>query len=818
MQTLWRELRYGLRVLRKNPGFSWVAILILALGIGASTAIFSVIDAVLLRPLPYPHPQQIVRVWEQGADGNRMNLAGPNFEDLRAQNHTLSAFAEFGSWPASVSGGSEPVRLNIAAVSQDFFKALGVEPFRGRGFTPDEHLSHGSPAMIVSYGYWRQFLAGAADLSQVHLSMDGRIYPVIGVMPPGFDFPSNAAAWVPNEYYSLSSSRTAHNFDGLGRVRDAFTVEQARADLDMVARRIRSEYGAKVDLTDAAVVPLAEAMVGQVRPALLTVLGAVVLLFLVACANVAGLLLARTAERRKEFAVRVALGAGRAHLLRQSVSELAVLSLAGGVLGVLAALWMVKILPAILPANLLRQEGITVNTAVLLFALGATVAVALSLGILAAWRASARDLHTALSIGSRSYSGTSTSQRLRRVLVIAQIAATLVILIGAGLLGRSFYLLTSVSPGFQEEHLITAQLSLPGFQEDHAGVVRQIRFLQSAIDRIGAVPGVTSAGLVTNLPVGSGLADGTFLSLNGRRPPASFDEFEQMARNLKDKGTADYCVASEGYFRTTGIPLLRGRLFNDLDGPDSPHVALISQSLARQQWPSQDPIGQVVEFGNMDGNLQPLTIVGIVGDVRAEGLDQPSSPIIYVDYSQRGLGFNTSLTIVLRSAAPAGPIVSAARGIFHDLDRDVPVGFSTFAHELGGWFAERRFLLLLMGWFAAAALALATVGIYGVVAFSVARRTQEIGIRMALGAQRSDVLRLVVGEGARLALVGVVIGVVLSLAVTRLISSLLFETSAVDPFTFVGIAGLLSGVALLASYIPAHRAMRTDPMVALRYE
>src|SRR5487761_905188 len=755
MKTLHNDLRFALRSLAKNPGFAFVAILTLALGIGASTAIFSVVDAVLLRALPYPNPQQIVRVWELGSRGNRMNLADPNFEDFRAQNRTLTALAEYDFVPSSVSGGSEPVRINIAEVSHDFFKALGVEPFRGRAFAASEQHLHGAPAVIVSYGYWKRYLGGSDDLSHLRLSMDGEVYPVVGVMPRGFDFPAGVAGWIPRELDPMLPSRTAHNWHGLGRLRDGVTVQQARADLDAIARRIKSQYGKEVDLSDAAVVPLADAMVGDVRAALLTLFAAVGLLLLVACANVAGLLLSRTAARRKEFAVRVALG------------------------------------------------------------------------LFAAWRAGGGDLHEALNAGSRSYSGTGASQRLRGLLVIGEIATTLVILAGAGLLGRSFLRLISVSPGLREENLISLHFSpppaatvfnAPADQPDQAGVVRQIRFIQDALGRLRAIPGVESAGITDGLPLSGDLSDGTFLILNGQKPPSNFEEFDRIAQNHEQTGHADYCIAGEGYFRTAGIPLIRGRLFNDQDSINAPHVALISEMLAQQRWPNQDPIGQIIDFGNMDGNLKPMTIVGIVGDVRARGLNLPPSAIIYGDYNQRGFGYDPSPTIILHSAGAAEPVVAAARGIFHDLDPTIPVNFSTFKDELGGWLADRRFLLLLVGLFAAAALALAAVGIYGVVAFSVTRRTQEIGIRMALGAQPRDVLRIVLGEGARLTGIGVAIGLLVSFAVTQLMSSLLFGVKATDPITFLGVAVLLSLVALLACYIPARRAMHTDPMVALRYE
>ena len=821
METLLRELRYGSRILTKSPGFAAIAVLTLGLGIGAATAIFSVVDAVLLRALPYPNPQKIVRVWEQAPSGHRMNLADPNFHDFRAQNDTFASLAAYEDLPSSISGGSEPARVDIAEVSSGFFPTFGVAPIRGRFFSSDEQRLHGTPAAIVSYRYWQRYLGGAADLSQFHLRMEGAVYPVVGVMPEGFDFPPGAAAWIPRELFPVESSRTGHNWRGIGRVRDGITIAQARANLGAIARRMKQDYGKEVDLNDAAVVPLADALVGDVRAALLTLLGAVGLLLLVACANVAGLLLARTSARRKELAVRAALGAGRGRLIQQFLSEAFSLSFAGGVLGILIAAAAVRTLPAILPANLPRQEGVAINTPVLLFALAAIVAVAVALGLFGAWRAASVDLQEALTSGSRGNSGSGASQRMRGFLVIGEIATTLVILIGAGLLGRSFVRLISTNPGFSGQNLITMEFPLPSHKWlEPSDVPRQAQQMDDLLTRLRSLPGAETVGLAGALPVASGddLADGDFVILNGGKAPTNFEEFARTIHSRTDTGHADYCVAGAAYFRAMGIPLVRGRMFGEQDAANAPHVAVISEALARQRWPDQDPIGQVIEFGNMDGNLKPLTIIGIVGDVRASGLDLPPTRIIYVDYRQRGLNANSSPTIVMRSSAPLALIVPEARAMFHELAPDAPVKFSTFEQELGGWLADRRFLLLLVGLFSAAALILAAVGIYGVVAFSVTRRTQEIGIRVALGAQRSDVMRLVVGEGARLAMLGVAIGIAASFAITRLLSSLLFGVTATDPVTFAGVALLLSMVALLASYIPARRAMRLDPNTALRYE
>jgi len=828
-ERLLQDFRYALRQMRRSPGFAAASVATLALGIGASTAIFSVTDAVLLRPLPYPNPQQIVRIWEQAPDGHTMNLAQLNFEDFRRQNHTFSSMAEYGYGVESMTGGSEPVRVTVAAVSKDFFTVLGVNPFLGRTFAADELLPHGAPAILVSYGYWKQDLGGARELSRFHLVMGGTDYSVVGVMPPAFDFPSDTSAWIPSELDPDTGTRTAHNWHGIGRLREGATLAEARADLDTIARRLKSHYGRAVDLNSAAVIPLADAAVGDVRTALLVLLAAVGTLLLISCANVAGLSIARTSARTRELAVRSAMGAGRGRLVRQFLAESMVMSLLAGIAGILIAGIGVRMLPAILPANLPRQKGIAMNLQVLLFALAITVFVGISLGLFTAWRAGRANLRNALNAGAHQHSGSSGVQRLRNALVTGEIALTLVVMVVAGLLGRSFWRLIETNPGFRSDHLITLQFSFPprvnlpdtGMgKAASASTVLQVHLIDDLLSRLRALPGAGNVGIAGAIPVAAGdnLADGEFLILDGIKPPSNFAEWDVIDRNPDHVGHALYCVASRGYFTTLGIPLVRGRLFDERDGLNAPNVAVISESLARQRWPNQNPIGHVIDFGNMDGNPKPLTIVGIVGDVRVRGLDLPPGEVIYVDYRQRGMNENSMPTILMRTNTPEDQIIPLARDVFHQLAPDAPVAFTSFAEEMGGWLADRRFLLLLVGAFAASALVLVSVGLYGVIAFFVTRRTQEIGIRMAIGANRSNILRLVVGEGLRLAVAGVAVGVVVSLLMAHLLSSLLFGISPADPLTFSAIVLVLVLVTLAACFIPARRAMTVDPVTALRYE
>jgi putative ABC transport system permease protein len=817
LRSVLSDCQYGLRQLRKNSGATAVMVFTLALGIGATTAIFSVVYGVLLRPLPYTNPNRIMAVFEVSAEGRWAHLADPNFDDFRDQNRSFQAIAKYNDYVVSVSGASQPSRTAVAHVSPDFLKVFSIQPVFGRDFTAGDAKKGAGPTVLVSHGYWRQDLGSPQDLSQAHLKIDGAVYSVIGVLPAGFRFPADVDLWLPTDLEGENRSRTSHNYNAVGRLRDGVSVEQANRDISAIARRIHDTSSEQSEylLKDGIVVPLQESITGKARSPLLVLLGAAGFLLLVACANVANLLLSQASVRERELAIRSALGAARGRLVRQFLTEAFLLSLVGGGLGVLGAFGGVAGLVALAPGNLPRVNSVSISSPVLVFAFLLSTAVAAGLGAFTAARATSGDPRKGLGEGGRGQAGSPGSQRVGRAIVAAQIAITLVLVVGAGLLGRSLMKVLEVNPGFRVDKIVTMDVSLPWVEDPKAKASQGI-FFSNLIEGLKQIPGVRKVGATSGLPlVDGGLPDGMFLLMAQNEIPKTTDDLVAMFQQKERLGVADFGVVTAGYFQALGIPLIRGRIFDERDGPNSPHVAVVSESLARDRWPNQDAIGHTIEFGNMDGDLRLLTIVGIVGDTHEYGLDVPPRPTVYVNLFQRP---RPAITITMLSDADTRSVVSAARGILHDLDPEVPAKFQTFSQVYSASLGSRRFNVILIGFFGTVALLLATAGVFGVMAYSVSRRTREIGVRVALGAGSGDVLRMILSQGLRTIFIGVAIGIAGSLALTRTVESLLFGVTATDPLTFGGVTLLLVGAALLACFIPARRATKVDPMVALRYE
>jgi ABC-type antimicrobial peptide transport system permease subunit len=827
MDTLIKDIRVGLRSLLKRPAFAILAISTLALGIGASTAIFSVVDGVLLKPLPYPEAERIVQLREVGTRGGRMAFAEPNFLDLRTRSHSFAALAQYNGSLTTVNGGAEPVRALTYLVSADFFNVIGVKPAVGRLFSPEESRAGGPPVAVVSYGFWQRLLGANPDLSQTTLRVMDETVTVVGVMPQGLGFPTTAEVWVPRELFPGEVSRSAHNWSVIGRLRDDVSAEQALAEVSGIGKQLKQENGKDMDGVDFTFIPQQEYMVGNVRSPLVIILVAVGFLLLVACANVANLLLAQTTTRQRDFAVRSALGATRFRLVRQFITENLLLVLTAAALGTVFSFWGVKLLLTLNEQSLPRMNEIGVDSRAIVFTLGLSILIAVVLGFVPLVRFSMKDLERTLresGSGARGFAG----RHLRSFLVVSQMALTLVLMIGSGLLAKSFYRLLQIDPGFRTESVVAMELSLPSVRMDEQrykqfmqaykklteeGVApnvdnvkltaeeeQQRQFQNQLLDRLGSTPGMIASGVISDLPLTGGGPDGTFLINN----------------NPAKKGNADYRLASAGYFSALNIPLLRGRMFDASDSPNAPHSAVVSQSLVQKYWPNENPIGQTIQFGNMDGDLRLLHIVGVVGDVHDYGVDQRPVPTIYGNALQRLP--SSSYTVVSRSQAGVTALVPAMRDVVRGLDPQLPLKFRTLDQVFSSSLDRQRFSLVIFGVFGVAALLLAAMGIYGVTSYAVAQRTQEIGIRMALGAQMKDVITLILRSALSLVLVGAVIGLAGAYAATRLMASFLFGVKPTDAFTFVAVPLLLLLVALVASLVPAHRATKVDPLVALRYE
>jgi predicted permease len=803
-------------MLAKNPGFFAVAVLTLALGIGATTAIFSVVYGVLLRPLPYRDSNRIMAVFEVTSKDRPSPVADPNFDDFRDQSRSFLAIAKYSDDIAAVSGASQPTRTRVARVSPDFLKVFAIQPILGRDFSASDAKKGAGPTVLVSYGYWRQHLGSPRDLSQSHLKIGGAVFSAIGVLPAGFGFPANVDLWLPADLDGENPSRTSHNYYAVGRLRDGVTVEQANRDIGAIARRIYATSSEQGDylLKDGIAVPLEDSITGRARSPLLVLLGAVGFLLLVACANVANLLLAQASVRERELAIRSALGAARGRVIRQFLTEAFLLSLVGGGLGILGAFWGVAGLVALAPENLPRLDSVSINIPVLVFAFLLSTAVAAGLGAFTAVRATSGDPRKGLVEGGRGQAGSPGSQRVGRVIVVVQIAITLILVVGAGLFGRSLIKVLEVNPGFRVNEIVTMDVSLP-WVDDPKAKAGQAIFFSNLIDRLKQIRGVRKVGATSGLPMDGGLPDGMFLLMTQDEIPKTTAGLGAMFQQKERIGNADFCVATDGYFQVLRIPLIRGRLFDERDAANTSHVAVISESLARDRWPNQDPIGHTIEFGNMDGDLRLLRIVGIVGDTHEYGLEVPPRPTVYVNLFQRP---RAAITLTMLSDADIRLVTSAARAILQDLNPEIPTRFRTFSQVYSAALGSRRFNVILTGFFGITALLLATAGVFGLMAYSVTRRTREIGVRVALGAVPGDVLKMILGQALRMIFIGVAIGITGSLALRRTVESLLFGVTATDPLTFGGVTLLLVGAALLACYIPSRRAMRVDPMVALRYE
>jgi predicted permease len=808
-----RDLRYGVRMLRRAPGFAVVAIVTLALGIGASTAVFSVVNGVLLQPLPYPDAERVVRLFQIDGNGRRMGSASePNYLDWRQQTRGFRAMSQVSSGPSPVTIGSETSMMTGASVSADFFDAMGVRPVVGRGFRADEHQLGAAPAVVVSDRLWRARLSRAA-LDTLRLRVSDTVYEVVGVMPPSFDYPPGSEYWFPRELTPPQTSRTGHNWTVVARLADGVALTAAVAELSAVSRALKAQYGEGTWMADATAVPLREVLTATARPTLLMLLAAAVLLLVIAALNVSNLQLARAAGRRRELAMRLAVGAGRGRLLRQLLAEAVVLATAATVVGLALAIGGLRILVAMQPANLPRTENVSVDVTALGFAVAVTLVTALLLGLATAARAVKQEVRDVLSDGSRTMAGSRGSERLRQGLVVAQVGFTIVLLAGAGLLARSFINVLAIDPGFRRTGALLVETQWP-FSRDPQMQQRRRDVQHELLERIAGLPGVEGAGLISAYPVGTGnFVNGLFTEMTRVDEITTVDDLRRLGPEVKARqGQAGYRIASEGYFQAMGIRLVRGRLFEASDGADAPHVAVISESLAAAKWPDQDPLGRFVQFGNMDGDLRGFRIVGVVSDVREVSPEAVPGPIFYGSSRQR---MASRFTVVIRTGTAAS-LAPAIRQLARAADPELPLQVRTVEEAFDRALAGRRFSFTLIAVFSGVALVLATLGIYGLIAYLVAERTREIGIRLALGADARDVLKLVVSQGAALATGGIVVGLLAAFGVTRFLKGMLFGITETDPVAFAGVVVLTLAAVIGASYVPARRAMRVEPVTAMR--
>jgi predicted permease len=822
VDELIQDLRFGVRMFRKSPGFTVVAVLTLALGIGANTAIFSVVNAVLLSPLPYANADRLMMVKEllPNITAEPFNVSGPDIAEIQKLNHVFEWVGGFSVWTYEFSGRGEPARVTADRISSDLFELLGVRPVVGRAFEPQEE-QFGHQVVILSYGFWQRQFGGQLNILGQTLNLDRKPYTIIGVMPQSFVFPLpgmmqgvSADLWVPLGLSKEELADFGDNFSYtvVGRLRPGVQQGQVNADLQFVAQGVSETYkqwsrDANSPLGDFRLgmvsVRLRDEVTGPLKPMLLMLLGAVGFVLLIACVNVANLLMMRSVGRQKEMAVRLAIGAGKFRLLRQFLVEGMLLAFTGGGLGLALAVWLKNILAAHMPANIPRFRAIEIDWTVLLFSFLLVTLSGLVFSALPTLWASRTDFNPLLQESGRGNSQGPDHQRLRAVFVIVEVALSVMLLIGAGLMVRSFQRVLNTNPGFRPEHVLTASVDLPP-TESYSQNDKVASFYKQLMEKLRQTPGIAAAGCSTDLPLLGGWTHA--FTVEGYQPPPG------PVLSLDN-----HSVIYGDYLQTMGIPLLRGRNFTERDGPKSTHVLIVSESLAKKYWPGQDPLGKRLKWGPPESTDPWLTVVGVVGDVKQGPLETAADAHTYEPYAQ--LGAPLSLRIAVRGQGDPAGLAADVRTAVWSLDRQLALGdVRTMDQVIRRSTASRRFSLVLLGSFAALALVLAAIGIYAVLAYSVARRTHEIGVRMALGARSGDVVRLVLGQGLRVTAIGIVFGVAGALGLTRFLQSLLYEVRPTDPPTFVGVLLLLVSVSVAASYLPASRAMRVDPMVALRYE
>jgi putative ABC transport system permease protein len=807
MQTFLQDLRFAVRLLWKSPGFTAVAIVALALGIGANTAIFSVVNSVLLRPLPYRDADRMAIVWETNkAQGwGRMGPSGPNYLDFRDQSKSFEDLALLEQGTGTVTGFGEPRQVPALRVSTNFLPVLGVRPTLGRNFAPAEGWNQ--RVVILSDTLWNQLFGRDPNVIGKKVMADDIPYTVIGILPPSFWSPDPAELLVPWVDSDLAAkTRSDHDFGVIGHLKPGVSIKQANAELDTIERRIVAPFVSMKDY-GVTVVPLQDALSENVRTGMLLLLAAVTLVLLIACGNLANLMLARAAGRGRETAIRMALGAGRWRLARQFLTESAVLGATGGALGLIVALWGVDLLQRVVPATMPLSGGagnvvrppIHADAWALLFTLLTSVATSLLFGLAPAFAGVKAKVHDALKEGSRGSS--SAGNRLRNAFAVSEVALALVLLIGSALIMKSFWRVQQVDPGFVADHVLAMEMELPT-DSKYRTRPEQAEFFRRVLENVRSLPMVKSAGVTNLLPLDTSDEPRTEFTIEGRAPLASGQRLP-----------TDYRDASADYFRTMGIPLRMGRYFTEQDKADRPLVVIINETLARRYWPDgSDPLGQRLRFSAR----LVAEIVGIVGDVKHSGLDKQSTPTVYSSYLQLP---EMKMSLVVRTASDPAAMIRAVKNQVYAVDKDQPMyKIRTMEQAVLESQSSPRFNLIVLAIFAAVALLLAGAGIYGVISYAVTQRTREIGIRMALGAERRDVLGLVIGQGTTLAITGVGVGLCVALALTRVMSTLLFGVSATDPAIFASAALFLAAVAIVASYIPARRAMNVDPTVSLRYE